>query len=170
MKRRRYVASTILACLAMASLHLAEAEGARMNPGWIVVPGQSVGPLRLGMSEEEVRAAVGEPERTSFGPWEYLSGGFALCFNPARHTVNAILGGGAEGGLAKAFVARTAEGIGMGSTRAEIASALGEPELRRVYREGAEYLSYPGLAVMLDGDAVVHLTVWRAHLAPPPER
>src|SRR5476651_177822 len=92
---RRCMLSLALAWLLGASIDPAEAGGGRsaMNSSWVTVPGKAVGPIRIGMSQEEVRATVGEPERSSLGPWEYLSGGYALTFSSTRHTVNSILGG-----------------------------------------------------------------------------
>ena len=158
-------------CLTVASVlgtavQLVEAAGGSlsvMNPSWVVVPGRAVGPIQIGMSQEQVRAAVGPAERTSLGGWEYLSGGYAILFAKDRRTVDAIAGGDVgypHGALVKAFVARTREGIGMGSARAEVVKALGEPEADRTPL-GAEVLSYQGLELVLVDGAVVHLTVRR---------
>ncbi len=147
-----------------APIQLVEAAGGSpsvMNPSWVVVPGRAVGPIQIGMSQEQVRAAVGHAERTSLGGWEYLSGGYAILFAQDLRTVDAISGGDVgypHGGLVKAFVARTREGIGMGSVRAEVVRALGEPEADR-RPLGAEVLSYPGLELVLVAGAVAHLTV-----------
>ena len=147
-----------------------------MSPSWVIVPGQSVGPIRLGMSQAELRAAIGLPERTNFGPWEFLGGGFAIVFSSDRRAA-AIVGGdtGAPGdfggvgepeprhrGLVETFVARTRDGLGMGSTRAEIVQALGEPDADTTFKGGGEVLSYRiGIDLALAGGTVVHLTVRR---------
>lgn len=164
---KRYILWLALACVIGGSIHPATAGDGRstMDRSWVVVPGVAVGPVRIGMSQADVRAAVGEPERTSLGAWEYLSGGFAVTFSPSRHTVTAILGGNAgdpHGALVKAFVARTAEGIGMGSTRSAAVRSLGEPEADRI-DQGGEVLSYHhlGLELMLVADSVAHLSIWR---------
>ncbi|HLX09430.1 MAG TPA: hypothetical protein VKY89_16375 [Thermoanaerobaculia bacterium] len=155
-----------VAWLLGAPIQLVEAADGRrsaMNPSWVVVPGKAVGPIQIGMSQEEVRAAVGEAERTSHGGWEYSSGGYAVLLDQDRHTVNAIVGGDVgypHGALVKAFVARTREGIGMGSTRVEVVKALGVPDADRK-PPGGEVLSYPGLELVLVDGAVAHLTVWR---------
>lgn len=153
------------ACLVGAPISPAAGGGrSAMSPSWIVVPGKAVGPLQIGMSQEEVRAAVGEAERTSLGAWEYLSGGYAVFFDTDRHTVDAIAGGDTgypRGALVKAFVARTREGIGMGSTRAEVVKALGEPDNDRRLGNGTQELSYQGLELVLVEGSVVHVTVRR---------
>jgi hypothetical protein len=155
-----------------------------MSPSWVIVPGQAVGPIRLGMSQGELRAAIGLPERTNLGPWEFLGGGFAIVFS-SDHRASAIVGGdtgdldGAgdpgrpeprQRGLVEAFVARTRDGLGMGSTRAEIVLALGEPDADTTFKGGGEVLSYrSGIDLALTGGTVVHLTVRRpGGVAPPP--
>lgn len=157
----------MIACLLGASSQLAAATGSRsiMDPSWVVVPGKAVGPIRIGMSQEQVRAAVGEAEQTSLGGWEYPAGGYAVLFDKDRHIVDAIVAGDAgspHGPLVKAFVARTPEGIGMGSTRTEVLKALGEPTADKKPLGGGEVLSYQGLDLMLVDWAVAHLTVWKA--------
>jgi hypothetical protein len=156
---------TVAWLLGMPIQLVAVAGGRRsaMDPSWVVVPGKAVGPIQLGMSQEEVRAVVGEAERQSLGGWEYLSGGYAVLLDRDRHTVNAIVGGDVgypHGALVKAFVARTREGIGMGSTRVEVVKALGVPEADR-RPPGGEVLSYPGLELVLVDGAVAHLAVRR---------
>jgi hypothetical protein len=165
---RQWMIWPAFVCLLGAHTQLGEAAGgsrSAMNPSWLVVPGKAVGPIQLGMSQDEVRAAVGEPERTSLGGWEYLSGGYAVLLDKDRHTVDAILGGDMgypHGELVKAFVARTREGIGMGSTRAEVVKAFGVPAVDSRPDGGGEVLSYPGLDLALIEGSVVHLTVRKA--------
>ena len=124
----------MIACLLGASVQLEAATGSQsiMGPSWVVVPGKAVGPIQIGMSQEQVRAAVAGDAGSPHGP------------------------------LVKAFVARTPEGIGMGSTRAEVVKALGEPAADRRPPGGGEVLSYSGLDLMLVEGAVAQLTVWRA--------
>jgi hypothetical protein len=140
----------------------------RMESAWVIIPGYSVGPIQIGMSDKEVRAVVGEPERTSFGGWEYLSQGFAILFDRGRQTVAAILGGDTStpnGALSKLFVAKTRDGIGMGSERAAVLGALGEPRNRRLEGE-VEFLEFPGLEVTLIRDRVCWLAVRRLASKP----
>src|ERR1700726_2433501 len=140
----------------------------RMESAWVIIPGYSVGPIQIGMSDKEVRAVIGEPERTSFGGWEYLSQGFAILFDRGHQTVAAILGGDTstpDGALSKLFVAKTREGIGMGSERAAVLRALGEPRNRRLEGEG-EFLEFPGLEITLIRDRVCWLAVRRLASKP----
>jgi hypothetical protein len=160
-KQRRLSAALVLALLASSPLHLAVAaeKPSKMSPSWVVVPGKSLGPIRLGMSEAEVIAAVGNPDRTKFGSWEYFGGGYSLSFDPDNRTVSAILGGGAGGFLHARFLARTAEGIGMGSTRSEVTAALGRPETYRRDADSEFMLYRAGLTLTLIRGVVVHVDV-----------
>jgi hypothetical protein len=140
----------------------------RMESAWVIIPGYSVGPIQIGMSDKEVRAVVGEPERTSLGGWEYMSQGFAILFDRGHQTVDAILGGDTstpDGALSKLFVAKTRDGIGMASERAAVLGALGEPRNRRLEGEW-EFLEFPGLEVILIRDRVCWLAVRRVASKP----
>lgn len=81
------------------------------------------------MTIQQVVAELGEPDRKKESALEYLNLGFsvipgkegvvhiALCVDPT----------GKEGPFTKAFAGRTKEGIGMGSSRADVIRAYGEP-------------------------------------------
>lgn len=140
---------------------------ARQNPPLLIVSGESVGEITLGMKKDEVRRALGAPEMQRGGPntWEYLTGGFALMFSADDDRLVAILGGAScppDSALVEAFKGRTREGLGMGSSPKEITKAMGEPE--RVWIEGAaEYLYYPKLGndfIVWHGEAT-HVTIRR---------
>ena len=133
---------------------------ARSNPPLLVVPGQSVGNIFLGMTRSDVRGILG-PRRGDQAPWEYLTRGYALIFSDDG--VAAILGGAGcppDSALVDAFKGRTAEGLGMGSSRAQILAAFGEPQRDR--RSGdAEYLTYSriGIEFSLWRGTVSHMTI-----------
>lgn len=165
-------------CLAALSVSASQDNSAsrrltveRMESAWVIIPGHSVGPIKIGMSDKEVRAVVGEPERTSSGSWEYMSQGFAILFDRDHQTVEAILGGDTstpDSGLSKQFVAKTRDGIGMASERAAVLGALGEARNRRL--EGKwEFLEFPGLEIILIRDRVCWLAVRRLASEPNPK-
>jgi outer membrane protein assembly factor BamE (lipoprotein component of BamABCDE complex) len=131
----------------------------------LIVPGQSVGKVRKGMSAEQVETALGKPDRKSGrneGIWEYTRFGFAVFTTPAG--VPVVMCGdssGADSALAKTFKARTKENIGMGSTRAEILKAFGQPTTTEQSPINGEILEYKtiGLRFTLSGGKVHHLIV-----------
>lgn len=118
---------------------------------WLIVPGRSVGPIHIGMSLMELESQVGPAEETGMGAaWEYLSSGYAVLIDTETHVVTAILAGGGneEVRLDKRFHARTAEGIGMGSTRPQLLEAFGEPSRERLQDESLS-LEYHHLGIWL---------------------
>lgn len=134
--------------LAAGLLSFAAQDASEGTANWLIIPGEAVGPISLGMSEEEVTSAVGAPERTSLGAWEYLSTGYAVLLGDESGKVSAVLAGGGNDQvrLDKRFHGRTAAGIGMGSTKQEILEALGEPSLERPLGDSV-HLAYSHLGI-----------------------
>ncbi|HWF18179.1 MAG TPA: hypothetical protein VG754_02885 [Verrucomicrobiae bacterium] len=95
----------------------------------LIVPLESVGPLRREMTSNEVVAILGQPERMQGKIMVYgKTFGLAIaCKTPVG--VAAVFCGDSsgDGPGVKAFKCRTKEGIGMESTRAEIIKAFGQP-------------------------------------------
>ena len=127
-----------------------------------IVPGRSVGPLALGMTKEQVTAALGKPDSVQ-GPrnWQYRNPDMAVGFgkdDPPR--VGAIFAGG--GPQLTNVPYRTAEGIGIGSPVSDVKAAWGQPE-----RESAESITYlaRGITLMHKDGKVTWLCVrtFRAH-------
>ncbi|MEE8522939.1 MAG: hypothetical protein V3T72_03325, partial [Thermoanaerobaculia bacterium] len=116
--------------------------------GWLILPGEAVGPIRLGITKQELESRVGIPERTSLGAWEYLSDGYAVLMDASSSTVSAVLAGGGteQVRLDERFHGRTAAGLGMGSTKPEILDALGEPSVERA-QDDSLHLEYRRLGV-----------------------
>ena len=86
----------------------------------VIELGQGYGPIRFGMSGEDLVAVVGEPQRKGPGTYEYLDLGYAVVLDRQGH-VGAMMCG-------KRFSGLTPEGIGMGSTPEEVVSAYGHTQ------------------------------------------
>lgn len=87
------------------------------------------------MTMRQVVAELGEPEQNRDGVLEYQSLGFAVL--PAKGgLVGSVLCVDSEnrGPSAKPFAGRTKEGIGIGSSRADVVSAYGEPTTTETLR------------------------------------
>ncbi len=104
----------------------------------VIEPGKNVGPVRLGMTEAEVRRSLGEPGGPEIGNTiQYVRPPLPIGVMFDQHPegrVIAILAGHAcfpEMSLVRDFKARTSGGVGMGSSAAAIRAALGEPDDER---------------------------------------
>jgi len=108
-----------------------------------IAPGVGVGPVRFGMTVDEVKQALGEPDRTRGKALEYLSLGLAVILSKQDGSVGAIMMGDGNGSyLVDRFKGVTKEGIRMKSARQEIIAAYGEPENATSEAPGLETLSY----------------------------
>lgn len=129
-----------------------------------VVPGVGVGPIKFGMTMDEVKNVVGEPDRTPGKPLQYLSLGLAVLGTSGSSSVGAIMMGDTAGGqLVEAFKGATKEGIRMKSTRQEMLAAYGQPESARDVGGGLEELSYDAgrTKYTLKNGRLVHITLRR---------
>jgi outer membrane protein assembly factor BamE (lipoprotein component of BamABCDE complex) len=125
-------AITLLAAVALLAGGCSKrsARGAWTSSASIIIePGVSIGLVRSGMTIQQVVAELGEPDRKKESALEYLNLGFSVI--PGKegvvHIVLCVDPTGKEGPFRKAFAGRTKEGIGMGSSRAEVIRAYGEP-------------------------------------------
>jgi hypothetical protein len=97
-------------------------------------PGASVGPLRLGMSEQALVQAAGEPteaSRTTFSNNMQWAGRYHAEISSGRASLIRT----------ESDALRTPQGLGVGSTRAEVVRAMGEPD-EVVEEPSARYLCY----------------------------
>ena len=106
------------------------------------------------MTIQQVVAELGEPDRKKESALQYLNLGLsvipgqegfvhiALCVDPA----------GNEGPFTKAFAGRTKEGIGMGSSRADVIRAYGEPTATETIdaKPGFEVVRYRPLGLVFE--------------------
>ena len=141
----------------------------------LIVPLESVGPLRRGMTTNEVVAILGQPEKMQ-GKLMVYDKTFGLAVAPAgKMGVAAVFCGDSsgDGPGVKAFKCRTKEGIGMESTRAEIIKAFGQPTSAKTWNEELhqEELVYKplGLTFTLQNGKVFNILVdFRKLLKQPP--
>jgi hypothetical protein len=129
-----------------------------------IEPGVGVGKVRAGMSMDEVIAQLGKPDgKSGSRHLEYRRLGFAVGFGTDR-AVKVVMCGNSSGvndSLAKAFTGRTKDGLGLGSSRADVVKAYGEPSGVEKGPAGRESLKYSPLGLtfsLLDGK-VYHLVV-----------
>lgn len=91
---------------------------------WIVQPGVGVGPIRLGATPAEVRKILQAPHEIHERTYVYARG-LSIHFRE-DDTVRAIyLSSGPDYARPVPFTARTAEGIGFGSSRVAVDAWLG---------------------------------------------
>jgi len=112
-----------------------------------VRPGDGVGPVRFGMTREEVIQALGEPDAEPFenmGLLAYYRHGIEVSIDKKKKDVFwiSMVVHEALDLPYKTFTGKTAEGIGIGSTEAEIVDAFGETE-REVSEHDVVTLRYP---------------------------
>ena len=125
----------------------------------VLEPGAGFGGLRLGMSRAEVEAAVGPAEQVrGEDAWEYPSCGFALVFGPEQR-LGALMAGG-HSTLNERFSVETAEGLGIGSSREEVVSELGEPS-RTSSEDQMLHYDERGVVWTLADDRVAHIMIKR---------
>jgi len=98
----------------------------------IVLPQDiSIDSLHSGMTVQEVIAALGQPSHTDATGLEFSSVGLFICPGTGEVT------------LVPPSTGRTKEGIGMGSSRADVIRAYGEPSSDKVAAKSAvEWLGY----------------------------
>ena len=133
----------------------------------LIVPGESVGKVRKGMTTNEVEAVLGKPDK-SMGQVMIYDRPFGMSVIQSANGATVIFGGDSLPTYpgVKKFKGRTKEGIGMESTRAEIIKAFGEPTKANPSADGREELEYSGLGLtfILDQGKVFHITVdFRKH-------
>lgn len=99
--------------------------GLRSSASIAIEPGVSVGPVHSGMKQQDVVAVLGEPNSKNHGVLEYRDLGITLLPGREGFLEGVIFSGGNE--QFKPFDGHTKEGIGIGSSRAEVIKAYGEP-------------------------------------------
>jgi type II secretion system protein G len=132
---------------------------------YLIEPHLGVGKIRAGMTAQQVIEQFGQPGSLGMNLTNILSYytlGFSAWVGRDGFVMRVLCGSPTtnDDRGARAFKGRTKEGIGMGSTRADLVKAFGEPS--SVRNDGArEFLSYrdSGLAFTLTGGAVHQITV-----------
>jgi hypothetical protein len=110
-------------------------EGAQLNA-------EGLGPIRIGMRESDLRAMFGEPlNQGEINPDAPTCREWSILMTPTGNGVGIL---SIDGEIERLSIGgdvaiRTPEGIGFGSTAAEVRAAYPDAE-----REGAEYVPAPG--------------------------
>jgi hypothetical protein len=121
------------------------------SESFVIEPGASIGPVRSDMTMQQVVAELGEPDRTNGSVLDYLNLGFSVI--PGKGGVVKVVlcaDHSGHGGLfTKAFAGHTKEGIGIGSSRADVVRAYGEPTTTKTveFMPGCEILIYRPLGL-----------------------
>jgi hypothetical protein len=137
----------------------------------LIEPNAAVGPIRAGMTTQQVVAAIGEPARRTANALVYPKLGLAVMPGPDGKAQVVMCGDvtGLQGPFVKTFRGKTATGLGMESSRQDIITAFGEPTEAETFRGGQEALRYAdqGITFTLQRGKVHHMIVrLRATLTP----
>ncbi|MBN2312250.1 MAG: hypothetical protein JXR94_24945 [Candidatus Hydrogenedentes bacterium] len=141
-------------------------DASEQAPPLPVVPGAGIGPVRLGMTSEEVRQALGRPDKVRMAEdglprimWYTESFGVTVLFGTNDDERNRVVS--VSGSLGQ-YVARryrdftgtTPEGIGLGATAEEIIAAYGDTDNHTLSHKGEEIIVYeqPSLDFRLRAD------------------
>ena len=127
-----------------------------------VIPGVGMGPVRFGMSKDEIIRILGQPDVVAVKgtAFEYLSRGYTLHVSPSRGCVSVVCYG-QESSAAKVrdFAGKTKDGIGLGSSLEDLEAAFGKPNQIETASEAPsmKYVRYQtcGLDFTLANDRVV---------------
>jgi RNA polymerase sigma factor (sigma-70 family) len=132
----------------------------------LIVPKTSVGGVRAGMTAEQVITELGPPDITTGTRHvlHYVRQGFSVVCDRETGQVGAVFCGdalGLSGSMTKAFKGSTAQGIGMGSSHADVVTAYGPPTDATQTEKNLESLKYVplGLNFLLRNDKVVYIDV-----------
>lgn len=143
----------------------ASAPATTQNSDYIIEPGKGMGRVQFGMTMKQLREAIGKPERTLGGAYEYPSKGFAVLAGKDGKVASIMCGdmSGKNSPLVDACVCRTSRGIGMGSSEKEITAAYGpSPSVQQ--GKDRKILAYPSLDALftLKDDKVIHMIFTRS--------
>jgi hypothetical protein len=91
----------------------------KVKPPVLIEPNAGVAKVQKGMTKEQVEATIGKPEKINSKWWFYLDRGMVVAFGDNGVLFNIKCFG--------PFAGVTKDGIGIGSTRAELLAAFGNP-------------------------------------------
>jgi hypothetical protein len=93
-----------------------------------VIPGVGLGPVKFGMSKEEVFKLLGKPDMEEAGSLQYSSRGYACSISPSRGLLLVSFFSQQECAFkVRDFAGKTKEGIGIGSSLKDLEKAFGKP-------------------------------------------
>jgi hypothetical protein len=94
-----------------------------------IIPGRQIGPIALGMTQDEVKTALGEPDSKLNKMWSWKDPQMSVGFGPDS-TVRVILAGGV-GVTPRRVPFRSTDGIAIGATPEQVITAWGQPDSDR---------------------------------------
>ena len=98
---------------------------APINPEQII-PGEQIGPVTLGMTQDEVKTALGAPDQMLNKMWSWTDPQMSVGFGPEAKVVVILAGG--VGATWQKVPFRTPDGIAIGATAAQVIEAWGTPD------------------------------------------
>ncbi len=114
----------LAALVGLVAVSAASTKATSGSETWVVRPGTGVGPILLGASPAEVRKILQAPDQIHERTYVYESS-LKISFREDDSVRAIYLTSGPDFAKPVPFAARTAEGIGFGSTRAEVDAWLG---------------------------------------------
>jgi hypothetical protein len=108
------------------------------KPPVLVHPNSGVDKVQKGMTKEQVETAMGKPEKINSKWWFYMDRGMVVAFGDNGVLFNIKCFG--------PFAGVTKEGIGIGSTRAELLAAYGNPSQEKQFQGSGSGAVIPGSA------------------------
>jgi hypothetical protein len=129
--RTSLIVAALLASLVVGCSKKPAVSGWSSSSTIVLPPDISIDSLHSGMTVQEVIATLGQPSQTNADGLEFKSIGLFICPGTGEVT------------LVPPSAGRTKEGIGMGSSRADLVKAYGEPSSDKVAaKSGVEWLGY----------------------------
>jgi len=114
----------------------------KAKPPVLIEPNAGVDKVQKGMNKQQVEAAIGKPEKINGNAWFYLSRGIYVSFggNGVMFNIKCV----------SPFAGVTKEGIGIGSTKAELIAAYGTPNQEKQFDHGDENLWFSPIGISFD--------------------
>jgi len=156
------VGSGALAAMALSGAGVNTIKDTTQSESFLIVPGESVGQVRKGMTTNEVETVLGKPEKWQ-GKMMVYDKQLGMSVGQTRKGVAVIFCGDsmlAYPGVKK-FKGRTKEGIGMLSSRESVIKAFGQPTSTQPWNGNQEQLKYKelGLEIFLEAGKVFNIIV-----------
>ena len=151
-----------LATVALSAASANTNKNTTQTDTFLIVPGESVGKVRKGMTTNEVETVLGKPERWQ-GKMMVYDNTLGMTVAQTTKGVAVVFCGSSmlKYPGVKKFKGRTKEGIGMFSTRESVIKAFGPPSSSQIVNGNQEELKYKalGLQITLEEGKVFNILV-----------